>query len=104
MEKYKAKPLAVEAIKFPDSGPEQHSTSVWVEDNGGKLNLYDGEVEDGIKTSTNAVWHWMCGSLKTANGSCSVNIGDFIIKGHDGKFSCCTPEIFAQSHALIKPE
>lgn len=92
MEYYVAKPTADLTIakQFPGDGPGQFDVSKWVEEHGGKLNLYDGEVSQGIETSTGATWHWRSASLKDVKW---VNIGEWIVKTGD-VFSVMTNDEF----------
>jgi hypothetical protein len=78
--KYRKKPIIIEAMIFPDNGTDQHEVFMWVKESGGKLNLYDGNVENNVKTSTNANWRWNHASIETSEGLMSVNIGDYLIK------------------------
>jgi hypothetical protein len=99
--KYRKKPIEIEAMRFPDSGPEQHDVAKWVEENGGTLKLYDGMTEHGIKTSTDANWHWLGGTIKTLEGSMEVRIGDYIIRGIEGEFYPCKPSIFEATYEAV---
>ncbi len=99
--KYRMKPITIEAKQFPDAGPDQSDIAEWVEENGGKLNLYDGAIADKVKTSTEAVWRWKWGSIKTLEGLIHVNIGDWIIKGVKGEFYSCKPDIFEATYEKV---
>lgn len=98
---YRKKPIEVEAMRFPDSGPEQHLVAKWVEQNGGKLNLYNGLTQHGIQTSTDANWHWINGSIDTLEGTMNVHIGDYVIKGIKGEFYPCKPDIFEATYDKV---
>jgi hypothetical protein len=102
--KYRKKPIIIEAMQFPDSGPEQGDVSRWIEANAGKLNLYDGQIESHITTSTQATWRWSCASIDTLEGSMIVNIGDWIIKGIKGEFYPCKPDIFEATYEAAEEE
>lgn len=95
---YRKKPIEIEAVRFPDDGPRQCEVARWVESNGGKLHLIDGLVQHNIKTSTNANWHWLYGSVETLEGTMNVHIGDYVIKGIKGEFYPCKPDIFEDSY------
>lgn len=88
-------------MRFPDDGPGQADVARWVDQNGGHLNLYDGLIEKDVKTSTNAVWRWKTASINTLEGTMSVNIGDYIIKGVKGEFYPCKPDIFEMTYDKV---
>lgn len=72
-------------MKFPDNGPEQAEVSRWVEENAGKLGLYDGATEDDIETSTKATWRWKWATLNNSELG-AVIPGKYIVKLADGVF------------------
>lgn len=93
MEKYRKKPVVVEAeqwFKFGDV-PEAPITPI------------DGESADGTD--------WICeicgrpgsehGNCKTLEGFHIVCPGDFIIKGINGEFYPCKPDIFNQTYEEV---
>lgn len=104
--KYKQKPIIIEAKKFPDNGPEQIEILNWVEKGKGVLHVYDIELEKNIKHPTGATWRWKNGYLwsqkKNPAKSSIVNIGDWIIKGITGEFTCCNPDIFDAIYEKIE--
>ena len=80
--KYKRLNPEVEAKVFPDNGPEQHLVAGWIRSNGAKAHLYDGAVENDVKTSTEANWRWRNIDVE---GSCKfANVGDYIVR--EGEF------------------
>lgn len=99
MNKYRKKPLEVEAVRFPDDGPGQIEVSTWVKENGGNLRLFDRNVEHPVETSTGAKWRWKSGMINTLEGNhMIVSIGDYIIKGIKGEFYPCKPDIFEATY------
>lgn len=100
--KFRKKPIVVEAMKFPDNGPDQAKVSNWMEDNGGELGLYDGFVEHNVKTSTSATWRWRSADVETLEGTMPVNIGDWIIKGINGEFYPVKDDIFRKTYEPVE--
>lgn len=112
MKKKKTQITSIEALKglrndvknlyweLADDGPRQSEVSRWVEIHGGKLRLYDGNVEH-CKTSTDAKWRWSSGSIDTLEGVMTVKIGDYIIKGVKGEFYPCKPDIFEATYDQV---
>lgn len=95
MKEYKRKFTKVTAVIFPDNGPDQGQVSRWVKENGGEMGLYDGCVQNNVKTSTNAVWRWATGSLKVNGNPTTVRIGDYIVNDN-GDFNVYSPEKFKE--------
>lgn len=92
--KYKKTHKEVAVVIFPDSGPEQYDVYKWIDENGGKSNLYDGCAEDNVKTSTSANWRWKSISIDGCDKWCKV--GDYIVKDVDGCFRVFTPSEFVK--------
>lgn len=89
---------------FPDDGIGQAAVSDWVAENCGKLNLYDGMIEKDVKTSTDCKWRWINGSIDTPEGSLTVRIGDYVIKGIKNEFYPCKPNIFEETYEALESE
>ena len=84
---------------FPDSGPEQSNLSRNIEDNGGETGLYDGCVENNVKTSTEANWRWS--SISIEGSKRWATIGDFIVKS-DGRFNVYSKEEFENNFEEVE--
>ena len=63
------------------------------------------EVQCLIKDGT---WEWICGKtgtelyIPTLEGKMKVNVGDFIIKGVNGEFYPCKPDIFWKTYEEVE--
>lgn len=96
---YRKLPVNIEAIQFPLGGTAQGEVARWIRDSGGEANLYDGNVrqvdtpfEDG------SYFHWVSMSIKTLEGTMNAHPGDYIIKGVEGEFYPCRPDIFQKTY------
>lgn len=87
IKKYRKKPVTIEAIKFADNADcilaihkfiGQETTSVNYED---KDNPYI--------------------NIETLEGAIRASVGDYIIKGVNGEFYPCKPDIFAKTYEEV---
>ncbi|MBM4646563.1 hypothetical protein GS464_29550 [Rhodococcus hoagii] len=91
MSKYRKKPVVVEAIVY--KGVE--SIEAAVEFVGGAFQL-GSHAFDGKKCT------WATPYIQTLEGKMSVSKGDYIIKGVQGEFYPCKPEIFEQTYEAVE--
>lgn len=90
MAKYRKKPVVVDAMVF-DGGFA--STS-------GVLEFCEGNAEAEFISG-----HGPCLlKIKTLEGTMRASIGDYIIKGVNGEFYPCKPDIFEKTYELIGGE
>lgn len=102
MQKFRKKPVVVEAVKF--TGGAEAATPIidWVLENGGtaswhesyhpswKLN-FEKPVPEGIR-------------IETLEGTMNALVNDWIIKGVKGEFYSCKPDIFEVTYEPIKED
>ena len=84
---YRKKPVVIEAFKWT-GGPDQIEDPLWMVD-----SLQKGFVEfvpEGIK-------------VDTTEGYVIATPGDYIIKGVDGEFTICKPDIFEATYEPVIP-
>ncbi len=91
MPKYVKRPVVVEAVQFLQEtfNPEMVSFI-------GEEKNYPECTIAGIDPSTGKLM------IKTLEGDMIADIGDFIIKGINGEFYPCKPDIFEKTYELIK--
>ncbi len=80
MAKYRKKPVVIEAVQ-------------WVGDNFGELTdfMHDAYGVDDKKII-----------ITTLEGTMTADIGDWIIKGVQGEFYPCKPDIFEQTYERVE--
>ena len=78
MAQYRKKPVVVEAIQW--NGTHQKELYDFL----GGLRFNDGELY-----------------IQTLEGNMKASIGDFIIKGIQGEFYPCKPDIFEKTYELV---
>jgi len=79
-QKYRKKPGVIEAMEFtPETGP-----AVWEWADSKPMKDADGDV--------------YALRIFTLEGDMKANFGDFIIKGVNGEFYPCKPDIFAKTY------
>ena len=80
MAKFRKKPVVIEAVQ-------------WTGDNYGEIKRFAKDV------------CWLCGHvpvISTLEGEMSVSEGDWIIKGVNGEFYPCKPDIFEKTYELVE--
>lgn len=82
--RYRKKPVEIEAIQYlHNDNRKEYEGFV----SGGSL-VYDKESMDRAY-------------IRTLEGDIKLSYGDYIIKGNDGEFLPCKPNIFAEIYELI---
>lgn len=93
MKKYIKKPIIIEAIQF--TGINFTECKDFIGDNG-TFEIEDSAWKAGIAPPVvNIVIH-------TLEGNMRVNRGDYIIKGIDGEFYPCKPDIFEKTYEEVE--
>lgn len=88
MEKYRKKPVVIEAIQF--NGIDDYlSIFEW-------MKASKSTVANEIRYETPLML------IPTLEGTMAANPGDWIIKGVSGEFYPCKPDIFAATYELVK--
>lgn len=88
--KYRKKPVVVEAIQYIDNGPELQKWSNGV------------VIESPILEPTveNPSGEYI--QIQTLEGCMIGNRGDYIIKGVNGEFYPCKPDIFEKTYEVFE--
>lgn len=89
MSKYRKKPVIINAVKFTGAIEEIQEL----------LNLGMDTISISYKDQKNPTL-----SIKTLEGTMTAQVGDYIIKGVQGEFYPCKPDIFEQTYELIEGE
>ena len=91
--KYRKKPVVIEAVQW----------------NGRNLEEIQEFVGDSLIYSiSDAAWKVgkgapvVCMEIKTLEGNYKCSIGDYIIKGVQGEFYPCKPDIFMQTYERVE--
>lgn len=89
MNRYVKKPIAIEAVKWKgfnnDEIKDFAGDSVKIE------VIREGDADNGIPPSVDC-------SIETLEGVMKANVGDYIIKGVNGEFYPCKPDIFEKTY------
>ena len=102
--KFRKKPVTIEAMLFDGTYAETHAVYKWVEEN--TQGSYDtnnpagGVPESGV--SIDARTGFMV--IATLEGEMQAKPGDWIIKGVQGEFYPCKPEIFEATYEEVSGE
>lgn len=90
---YRKKPVVIEAMEWDGTAPEATLVIDWALSHGVTINYYC--IED-----CRADKHTLL--VSTLEGSMSASPGDFIIKGVQGEFYPCKPDIFKATYEEVK--
>lgn len=89
MNRYVKKPIVIEAVKWKgfnnDEIKDFAGDSVKIE------VIREGDADNGIPPSVDC-------SIETLEGVMKANVGDYIIKGVNGEFYPCKPDIFEKTY------
>ena len=81
MKKYVKKPIVIEAVQYNGNNVQEI------------LNFCGGTAVVGMLSEI---------TIKTLEGPLHVSDGDFIIKGVEGEFYPCKPDIFEKTYEVIE--
>lgn len=85
MDKYRKKPVIIEAVQFTGLNPTEIKDFVG---ENCEVEIYDNEVTPPVARIV----------IHTLEGDMEVGKGDFVIKGVKGEFYPCKPDIFEQTY------
>lgn len=83
MQKYRKKPVVIEAVQL--SSINCREVAKWISPTP-ELNYYTGDPQIIIKT---------------LEGNMAANVGDWIIRGVNGEFYPCNPDIFEKTYEPV---
>jgi hypothetical protein len=84
---YRKKPVVIEAMLWDGDVRIGHPVARWIGKNGGSYSWTPGTPQKL--------------AIETLEGPITASPGDFIIKGVQGEFYPCKPDIFAQTYELV---
>lgn len=112
--KYRKKPVEIAAIRWSGGAGDAVEIIDWVLSNGGTAT-YDGPTAaaDDCPTPEYHETHHYCPScpysdaapgiyIQTLEGRIKASPGDFIIRGVQGEFYPCKPDIFAATYEIVE--
>lgn len=85
MAKYRKKPVVIEAVQFTGTGESCSEVSNFFGGTRTRIATWKGCTYDG-------------GFINTLEGRMEFGKGDWIIKGVNGEFYPCKPDIFAKTY------
>lgn len=91
MAKFRKKPVAIEAMQFDGTGGSARAVCYWIADNRGEaLRAFCGDGEPY------EIY------IQTLEGRMTAREGDWIIRGVQGEFYPCKPDIFAATYEAVE--
>lgn len=96
--KFQKKPVIIEAMQLIGSSSEHHAVYLWVESHVGSFNPHSDELPvQGVSIDPETGFML----IATLEGVMSAKPGDWIIRGVQGEFYPCKPDIFEQSYEPV---
>ena len=102
IKKYRKKPVVIEAIEFTGDANFKSLLQNWTD---GACKTWDAEInlhslvyDDFLGASHTKIYNL---SIPTLEGPMTASIGDYIIKGVNGEFYPCKPDIFKKTYEEI---
>ena len=89
MAKYRKKPIEVEAVQFTRKNIDE------------VIKFTNNQIEITTEKRLNGI---MFGEIETLEGIMKVNENDYIIKGINGEFYPCKPDIFEETYEKVGEE
>lgn len=81
---YRKKPLVIEAMEFTEETKNQ------------VFNFVQGNKSVGFDSDDNPILN-----IQTLEGEMTAVLGDYVIKGIEGEFYPCKPEIFLKTYEPV---
>ena len=86
--KYRKKPVVIEAIQFLDNPERLEELSYFIDNQYLRVSYKDEKNPKLI--------------LHTLEGEMEASVGDYIIKGVQGEFYPCKPDIFEMTYEVVE--
>lgn len=93
IKKYRKKPVVITAIKYDGLNP--YEVKDFCEGNA-RVEIYDAAWKAGVASPGVDI------SIDTLEGPLHVSKGDYIIKGVNGEFYPCKPDIFEKTYEEVE--
>lgn len=104
VKRFRKKPVEIEARQWVSDRPEREANSIvewmeenWATDSGGPA--YDPDLSGASGPNGE---DWGCLEIDTLEGTMEVAPYDFVIRGVQGEFYPCKPDIFAATYDEVK--
>lgn len=96
--RYRKKPVVIEAMQLTDDLPQAHAVYLWIERN--TAGSFDPTL--GSRPASGVSIDPATGDLliATLEGVMTAQLGDWIIRGVQGEFYPCKPDIFAATYEV----
>lgn len=102
---YRKRPVEIEARQLTGMNAELHGVYLWVEENIGSVPP-PCDDEQGHAPTPGVTIDPADGRIviRTLEGDMKADLGDWIIKGVQGEFYPCKPDIFQATYEPVEPE
>lgn len=98
MARYCKKPVEIDAVQWDGTADGATPIIDWILGNGSTAN-YVCSNPDRCSETDGDTPHWI--SIRTLEGDMTASVGDWIIRGVQGEFYPCKPDIFAATYEAV---
>ena len=93
IQKFKKKPVVIEAVQFTNNNTNTNSENIqfitdWI----------NSEKENTANHDNTNIF------IQTLEGIMKASVGDYIIRGVNGEFYPCKEDIFLKTYDVVKPD
>ena len=92
------KPVTIEAIQFVETSRTQRKFGESIEHNGMEVARFIGKPTRFPRIPNGTPQGKIVAVIETLEGEMHADIGDYIIKGVQGEFYPCKPDIFKETY------
>jgi len=99
--KFRKKPVEIDAMQWDGTAAGSRSIIEWIL-GGGKSASYRCADPNRCAENDGDSPHWIV--IRTLEGDMSASVGDWIIRGVQGEFYPCKPDIFEATYERVPSE
>lgn len=92
MKSYRKKPVVIEAVQWDGTASAASSIIDWVLAGGGTARFVDYDPDPEANPYLD---------VETLEGTMRASVGDYVIRGVQGEFYPCKPDIFATTYDAV---
>ena len=100
--KYRKKPVVIEAMQYVITKEIPCKYSIHKETNSTEIAKFMGRVIHERHIPNGTPEGRRCIEIETLEGTMQANLGDYIIKGVNGEFYPCKPDIFEKTYEKVE--
>lgn len=97
VKRYRKKPVVIEGMQFDGSVNTGTAIVDWITESGEKASYHKHLMDGDLIAHPDPYL-----LIETLEGRMTASVGDWIIKGVNGEFYPCKPEIFEKTYEVVE--